>query len=53
MSQLRKALLTYVMPFLTAGLFALLVTIALYRLYTQSDTIRYDIEESECIVAKK
>lgn len=43
MSPLRKNVLTYLMPLLTASLLAVLVVIAVYRYYTQMETIANDM----------
>jgi len=43
MSLLRKNTLTYVMPIVTASLLFILVVIAMYRLYTQIETIANDM----------
>lgn len=43
MSLFRKNVLTYLMPIITASLLALLVVVAVYRFYTQMETITNDI----------
>lgn len=43
MSLLRKNILTYLMPLITASLLAILFAIAMYRYYTQMETITNDI----------
>lgn len=43
MSKAKKSFLTYLMPLLTAALLLSLVSISIYRLYTQSHTIINDL----------